>query len=44
MRILLMFMKVPKTRDVQVATVTACRTTKDSVWLPPTLPDAEPWG
>jgi len=35
-----MFLKVPNTRDVQVVRVTARRTTKDSVWLPPRLPGA----
>jgi len=31
MQFLNMFMKVPNTRDVQVGTLSACRTTKDSV-------------
>jgi len=31
MQLLNMFMEVPNTRDVQVGTVTACRTTKDRV-------------
>jgi len=31
MQFLDMFMEVPNTRDVRVGTVTACRTTKDSV-------------
>jgi len=31
MKFLNMFMEVPNSRDVKVGTVTACRTTKDSV-------------
>jgi len=31
MQFLNMFMELPNTRDVQVGTVTACRTTKNSV-------------
>jgi hypothetical protein len=33
-------MEVLNTWDVQVGTVTTCRTTKDSVYLPSRLPDA----